>query len=133
MNPDGTPKVESAVMPGAPPQVICYERADDIGFSVSGVVTRARGIWQTFPDLDPAQIPLCAPVKQEKVLYLLDPVGVSRRSVTLRAADKIIRTFRRFLPVEADAFELPYIPPYLQKEGGLVMSIGQFNQWVGAQ
>ena len=27
-----------------PPQVICYERADDIGFGVSGVVTRARGI-----------------------------------------------------------------------------------------
>ena len=133
MNPDGTPKVESAVMPGAPPQVICYERADDIGFSVSGVVTRARGIRQTFPDLDPAQIPMCAPVKQEKVLYLLDPIGVSRRSVTLRAADKFIRTFQWFLPVEADAFELPYIPPYLQKHGGLVMSIGQFNQWVGAQ
>ena len=35
LNPDGTPKVESAVMPGAPPQVICYERADDIGFGVS--------------------------------------------------------------------------------------------------
>ncbi len=74
---DGTPKPESSVMPGAPPQIICYERADDIGFSVSGVVTRARGIRQTFPDLDPSQIPMCAPVKHEKVLYLLDPVGAS--------------------------------------------------------
>jgi electron-transferring-flavoprotein dehydrogenase len=27
---------------GSLPQVICYERADDIGFGVSGVVTRAR-------------------------------------------------------------------------------------------
>ena len=129
LNPDGTPKVESAVMPGAPPQVICYERADDIGFGVSGVVTRARGIRASFPELDPTQIPLCAPVKEEKVLYLLDPVGASRRSLTLRMADKFLRVLR----CKHDAFELPYIPPYLQKHGGLVMSIGQFNQWVGAQ
>ena len=32
VNPDGTPAVESAVMPGTPLQVLCYERADDIGF-----------------------------------------------------------------------------------------------------
>ena len=31
---DGTPAVESAAAPGMPPQVICYERADDIGFGV---------------------------------------------------------------------------------------------------
>ena len=128
VNADGTPKLESAAAPGMPAQVICYERADDIGFGVSGVVTRARGIRASFPDLDPAQIPLCAPVKEEKVLYLLDPVGASRRSLTLRAADKILRPFAKHC-----AFELPYIPPYLQKHGGLVMSIGQFNQWVGAQ
>src|SRR5574342_1172634 len=70
---DGTPLVESRAMPGLPPQVICYERADDIGFGVSGVVTRARGIRATFPDLDPAQIPMATPVSSEKVLYLLDP------------------------------------------------------------
>jgi electron-transferring-flavoprotein dehydrogenase len=133
LNGDGSPKVESAVMPGAPPQVICYERADDIGFGVSGVATRARGIRQTFPDLDTAQIPMCAPVKHEKVLYLLDPIGASRRSVTLKAADGMIRAFKRLLPVECDALELPYIPPYLRKDGGLLLSIGQFNQWVGAQ
>lgn len=130
---DGAPKPESSVMPGAPPQIICYERADDIGFSLSGVVTRARGIRQTFPDLDPSQIPMCAPVKHEKVLYLLDPVGASRRSATLRTADALLRAFKWLLPVENSAIELPYIPPYLQKHDGLVMSIGQFNQWVGAQ
>src|SRR6266540_2822367 len=90
-NEDGSPAIESAAMPGMPLQVICYERADDIGFGVSGVVTRARGIRSTFPDLDPAQIPMAAPVKDEKVLYLLDPVGASRRSFTLRAADKMLR------------------------------------------
>ena len=44
VNADGTPAVESAVMPGLPPQVLCYERADDIGFGVSGIVTRARAL-----------------------------------------------------------------------------------------
>ena len=46
---DGTPAIESRTTPGLPPQVICYERADDIGFGVSGVVTRARGIRAIFP------------------------------------------------------------------------------------
>ena len=30
-------------------------------------------------------------------------------------------------------FILPWTPQFLHKGGGLVMSIGQFNQWVGAQ
>jgi electron-transferring-flavoprotein dehydrogenase len=51
----------------------------------------------------------------------------------LRTADKFIRAFGKMLRAENGAFELPYIPPYLQKHGGLVMSIGQFNQWVGSQ
>ena len=76
---------------------------------------------------------MCAPVKHEKVLYLLDPIGASRRSATLRTVDTLIRAFKVLFPVENSAIELPYIPPYLQKHGGLVMSIGQFNQWVGAQ
>ena len=33
--------IESHVQPGLPLQVLCYERADDISFGVSGVVTRA--------------------------------------------------------------------------------------------
>ena len=110
--------------------MLCYERADDIGFGVSGVVTRARGIRATLPDLDPAAIPMAAPVTQEKVVYLLDPAGASRRSLALRAADDLIRGtgLHRDLGVE-----LPYIPPFLHKQGGLVMSLGQFMQWVGGE
>src|SRR5512137_3154248 len=89
-NADGTPAVESAAVPGMPPQVLCYERADDIGFGVSGVVTKGRSIRATFPDLDPKQIPMAALVGEEKVLYLLDPHGASRRSTTLRLADSLI-------------------------------------------
>ena len=133
VNPDGTPAVESAVMPGMPPQVLCYERADDIGFGVSGVVTRGRGLRATFPDLDPKQIPMATAVTEEKVVYLLDPIGASRRSWTLRAADSCIRAFRRLLPFEHEAIELPWSPPFLHKTGGLVLSMGQFMQWVGAQ
>ncbi|MBM3891781.1 MAG: 4Fe-4S ferredoxin, partial [Verrucomicrobia bacterium] len=132
-NPDGTPRFESAVAPGMPPQVICYERADDIGFGVSGVVTRARGIRASFPDLDPKQIPTATPVEHEEVLYLLDPIGASRRSLTLRIADKLIHAFKWALPFEKEAMRLPYIPPFLRKEPGLAFSIGQFTQWVGAQ
>ncbi len=132
-NPDGTPAVESRVMPGMPPQVICYERADDIGFGVSGVVTRARGIRASFPDLDTTAIPMAAEVRQEKVLYLLDPIGASRRSLALRTADKLIRAFRLALPLSDDALELPYTPEFLHKRGGLILSMGQFNQWVGQQ
>src|SRR5512139_1165859 len=76
------PPLESAAAPGLPLQVVCYERADDLGFGVSGVVTRARGLRGAFPGLDLAQIPMAARVKDEKVLYLLDPVGASRRSRT---------------------------------------------------
>ena len=114
---------------GTMPQVICYERADDIGFGVSGVVTCARAIRESFPQFDSSQIPTCAPVKQEKVIYLLDPVGASRRSTTVRVTDKMLR----FCFGKNFAIEFPYIPPYLQKHGGFVTSIGQFNQWVGSQ
>ena len=133
LNDDGTPAIESGTMPGMPLQVICYERADDIGFGVSGVVTRARGIRASFPGLDPSQIPMAAPVSSEKLVYLLDPIGASRRSLALRAGDRFLRTFRRFLPAEHDALELPFTPSFLHKKDGLVLSIGQFNQWVGSQ
>jgi electron-transferring-flavoprotein dehydrogenase len=132
-NPDGTPAVESTAAPGIPPQVVCYERADDIGFGVSGVVTKARALRTTFPDLDQAQIPMAAPVGEEKVLYLLDPIGASRRSATLRAADKLIRAFKWMLPVERDALNLPWTPSFLHKKGGMILSMGQFMQWAGAQ
>ncbi len=133
VNADGTPAIESATMPGTPPQVLCYERADDIGFGVSGVVTKARALRATFPELDSAQIPMTAPVSEEKVLYLLDPIGASRRSATLRAADAMVRAFKWALPVEHDALNLPWTPSFLHKNGGMILSMGQFMQWVGAQ
>ena len=124
----GQPALQSRVAPGLPPQVLCYERADDIGFGVSGVVTRARGIRASFPDLDPSQIPMAHPVQYEKVVYLMDPVGASRRSFGLWAADQLLGIGRR----RTHAVELPYIPDFLRKDEGLLLSIGQFNQWVGA-
>ncbi|HWI59231.1 MAG TPA: 4Fe-4S ferredoxin, partial [Bacillota bacterium] len=133
VNPDGTPAVESATMPGMPPQILCYERADDIGFGVSGIVTRARGVRTSFPELDPKQIPMASAVTEEKVLYLLDPHGASRRSAALRAADACVRAFSGLLPLDHEALELPWTPAFLHKHGGLVLSMGQFMQWVGAQ
>ena len=73
------PLFESKVAPGLPLQVLCYERADDIAAGVSGVVTAARGIRASFPDLNPADIAMTVPVKSERILYLLDPIGASRR------------------------------------------------------
>ncbi|MGA2662250.1 MAG: 4Fe-4S ferredoxin, partial [Verrucomicrobiota bacterium] len=133
LKPDGTPAVESPAAPGTPLQVVCYERADDIGFGVSGIVTRARGLRTTFPDLDPKQIPMAAPVLEEKVVYLLDPIGASRRSWALRAADACIRAFKGLLPLDKEALELPWTPAFLHKDGGLLLSMGQFMQWVGAR
>ena len=94
-----------AKAPELPLQVLCYERADDIGFGVSGVVTRARGIRASLPELDLAQIPMAAPVTEEKVVYLTPHSG----------------------------FELPYIPPFLRKHDGMILSIGQFLQHVGGE
>ena len=86
---DGNPVVESKSMPGMPPQVICYERSDDIGFGVSGVVTKARGIRASFPDFDPGEVPMTVPVKKEHVYYLLDPIGASRRPFSLKFSRRI--------------------------------------------
>lgn len=130
LNEDGTPVVESKAMPGMPPQVICYERADDIGFGVSGVVTKGRGIRASFPDLDLSQIPLATEVAHEEVLYLLDPIGASRKPLALRLADKALKA----LGLAKDhAYSLPYTPNFLRKEPGVLLSMGQFNQWAGAQ
>jgi electron-transferring-flavoprotein dehydrogenase len=126
------PAFASKAMPGMPLQVICYERADDIAAGVSGVVTRARGIRASLPHLNPIEIPMAAAITQERVLYLLDPVGASRRSLALRAADVMLRATGR-LCVKDDAFELPWTPGFLHKQGGLVLSMGQFNQWVGSE
>jgi len=122
------PAFESKIAPGMPLQVICYERADDLAAGVSGVVTRARGIRASFPALDPTEIPMAAAISQERILYLLDPIGASRRSFILRVADFLLRPVTR-----NHAFELPWTPPFLRKHDGLILSIGQFNQWVASQ
>ena len=127
------PAFESRVSPGMPLQVLCYERADDISAGVSGVVTRAQGIRASFPQLNPAEIPMAVEVRQERVLYLLDPIGASRRALTLRFADAALRTAGGLAGVKDHAFELPWTPAFLNKHGGLVLSMGQFNQWVGSQ
>ena len=127
------PAFESKVAPGMPLQVLCYERADDISSGVSGVVSRAQAIRASFPELNPAEIPMAVPVKAERVMYLLDPIGASRRSVLLRLADKLLRVAGPLVGLKDHAFTLPWTPAFLNKHGGLVMSIGQFNQWVGSQ
>ena len=127
------PAFGSKVAPGMPLQVLCYERADDIASGVSGVVTRAQGIHASFPNLNPADIPMAANVGKERVLYLLDPIGASRRSKLLRLGDAVLRAVRQLIGLKDFAFELPWTPSFLHKKGGLVLSIGQFNQWVGSQ
>lgn len=126
------PAFESRVLPGTPLQVLCYERADDLAAGVSGAVTRATGIRASFPALNSAEIPMAAPVKSERVFYLLDPIGASRRSALLRLGDVFLRLGNR-LWLKEQALELPWTPGFLHKQGGLVLSIGQFNQWVGNQ
>ncbi len=126
------PAFESKAAPGMPLQVLCYERADDIASGVSGVVTQARGIRASFPALNTAEISMAANVTSERVLYLLDPIGASRRSALLRIGDFFLG-LGRGLWLKDHAFELPWTPAFLHKHGGLVLSIGQFNQWVGAQ
>ena len=121
-------------MPGMPPQVICYERADDLGFGVSGVVTRARASSASFPELDPAQIPMAAPVERGKSPLPARPASAPAAARPRCAlADRFIRAFQWALPFEHHALELPWTPPFLHKHDGLVLSMGQFMQWVGAQ
>ncbi len=129
---DGTPRLESKVSPGMPLQVICYERADGLGFGVSGAVTRARGIRASFPGVDLTQVPMSVPVSSEKLVYLLDPVGASNRSRLFRVADRLIRKFRPATRKD-HAVELPFTPRFMRKHDGLILSLAQFNQWVSEQ
>jgi len=133
LNEDGSPRLESAVSPGMPLQVICYERADGLGFGVSGAVTRARGIRSSFPGVDLKQIPMAAPVRKEKLVYLLDPIGASRRSFAFRMADRFIRALKPLTRLRDDAVELPFTPKFMRKHDGMIFSLGQFNQWVSEQ
>ena len=71
-----TQHLRARLCQGMPLQILCYERADDIAAGVSGVVTQAKGIRASFPNLNPSEIPFAATVKQERILYLLDPMKV---------------------------------------------------------
>ncbi len=134
MNEDGTVRLESKVSPGMPLQVMCYERADGIGYGVSGVVTRARALKASLKPEELEQVPLTAKVGEETMLYLLDPVGASRRSGLLRLADRMLRALGRLIPwFKDDSFRFPLLPPFLHKKGGYVLSLGQFLQYVGNQ
>jgi electron-transferring-flavoprotein dehydrogenase len=133
LNADGSVRLESATAAGSPLQIMCCERADGLGFGVSGAVTQGRGIKGSFPGVDLTSIPMSAAVKEEKVVYLLDPVGASRRSFAFNAADRVLRSLPFALGAQDHAFELPYTPAFMQKHGGFVLSLGQFNQWVSDQ
>lgn len=128
MKPDGSVNLESQKMPGMPLQIMCYERADDIGFGVSGVVTKGKAIRESFPQLSPADIPMAINIKKEKLVYLLDPIGASRRSGFHKVFDGLLKPFTKNYAVES-----PFVPGPMNKHGGLVFSIGQFSQWIGQQ
>jgi len=128
MHEDGTIKLESQKAPGMPLQIMCYERADDISFGVSGVVTKAKAIRESFPDLKAEDIPMAMDVKKEKLVYLLDPIGASRRTGLHKLFDAIVKIFAKNHAVVS-----PFVPGPMNKHGGMLFSIGQFNQWVGTQ
>ncbi|MCL2105074.1 MAG: 4Fe-4S ferredoxin, partial [Kiritimatiellaeota bacterium] len=117
VGPDGAPLLESHVMPGAPLQVMCYERADDIGFGVSGIVTRGGALRASFPGLDlEKEIPNAAVAVDERVVYLRDPIGASRRTAGTRFMDSVFKVGRFMMRRGPYAEELPWIPPFLRKE-----------------
>lgn len=134
LNDDGTPRLGSITTPDLPLQVICYERADGLGFGVSGAVTKARAIRASFPELDLTQIPMAAPVASETLVYLLDPIGASRRSLAMRILDWKMCLLGAVAGCARDhAVELPFIPKFMRKHDGMILSLGQFNQWVSEQ
>ena len=132
---DGTPLYESRVMPGTPLQVMCYERADDTGFGVSGIVTRAEAMRATFPGVDlAAEIPNAANVSQEKTTYLFDHLGCSKRSLGTRLIDGCFRMGKVIMKGgEWHARELPITPPFMDKRGGLVLNMGSLMGWAACK
>lgn len=133
LNPDGTPKLESRVMPGMPLQIVCYERSDDLGFGVSGVVSHAESMRASLAGVQSSDIPMLTAVKHEHLYYLLDPVGASRRSSGVRFLDTMVQLCRWTPWFRDRAFRMPFIPGFLAKHGGWIFSIGQFSQWLAGQ
>ena len=125
---DGTPLYESKAMPGCPLQVMCYERADDTGFGVSGVVTKAEAIRASFPDFA-KEVPNAVEVKAEKTAYLFDYLGCSKRSFSTKFVDLCFKMGFFMRGGKWKARELPLTPPFMDKRGGVVMGIGAFTGW----
>ena len=134
LNADGTPAVESRAMPGMPPQVLCYERADDIGFGVSGVVTRARGIRASFPGPRPGADPHGrAGHATRRSSTCSTPSAPAAARWRCALADACIRALQRLAAVRARRARTALDARLPAQDGGLVLSMGQFIQWVGAQ
>ena len=129
------PAFESKAAPGMPLQVLCYERADDIASGVSGVVTRARGIRASFPCPQSRRNPhgrRRSPASASSICSI--PSAPAGAPLALaRSAIAVFARVGRLFGLKDHAFELPWTPAFLHKHGGLVLSIGQFNQWVGSQ
>lgn len=115
------------------PQVICYERSDDLAFGVSGVVSQARSIRKSIPEIENQELTMLARIEEEHLTYLLDPIGASKRSFSLGGVDSVLRSTRRLMGREESFFEMPFIPDFLHKSGGLTFSLGQFCQWIGSK
>ncbi len=127
------PAFESKVAPGMPLQVLCYERADDLAAGVSGVVTQARGIRASFPAAQPGRNPHGRQRHQRARALSARP---HRRQPPLHDSCESVIFFLACGEgscVKDHAFQLPWTPAFLHKHGGLVLSIGQFNQWVASQ
>ena len=126
---DGTPLYESKAMPGCPLQVMCYERADDVGFGVSGIVTKADAIRASFPNFVD-EVPNAVAVKGEKTAYLFDTVGASKRTCSTKFVDACFKLGGIIMKGgKWHARELPFTPPFMDKMGGVAMSMGSFMTW----
>jgi electron-transferring-flavoprotein dehydrogenase len=116
------PAFESKATPGMPLQVLCYERADDISSGVSGVVTRGEGIRTSFPELNPAEIPMAVEVKANGCSTCSTPSAPAGAPHSARGRCGSARFWAKAdRRVKDYAFELPWTPAFLNKHGGLVL------------
>ena len=123
----GAPLYASQVKPGAPLKVICCERADDLGFGVSGIVTPAMALRESFPDLDLATIPNAVPVSEERRVYLGDPYRDSRH--TLGAAMKTLAFKLGGCFLKGGKWQACELP-FAKRRGGWVLPMGSLMTWV---
>ena len=133
---NGAPPFDSARhAPGMPPQVICYERADDIGFGVSGVVTRARAIRESLPRPRPradAHDRAGQGGEACSTCWTRSAQPPARRTARRRHDDPHAARFA--MPYEDEAVR-PALHPAVPQQARRTACcrLGQFNQWVGQQ